>query len=151
MIQWASNPKKLKNILLGYWLVVPILFYLYLIITGVQMNQTVQELVQTTPTLLIGNLVSSLMLFQAGLLFFISHISQSKDGLLGKFALVSIIQQVVTGNIIGVVLAFFFRRSLLAIEEENTANQRLIFYIATGFSLLLSILVLFITLRLRGV
>lgn len=151
MIQWTSKPKRMQNILLGYWVAAPSLFYIYLALISLRDQVGIQTIIQQVPTISIGNLVACLMLLQAGLLFFIQRNSQSRNGLLGHFLLGASLQQLLTGNLIGAFLAFFSYRSLLPIEEKTTTQQKLLFYLVMGFLLLLSILVLFITLRLANV
>lgn len=150
MLQWTTNPNRLQKILLTYWVVSPILFYVYLFISSITKAVAMQDLIQYVPGVALGNLIACLMLFQAAVLFFVSRFSQSKEGLLGQFIFISVFQQLITGNIIGAVLTFFLRRALLPVEEKTSSQIKLIFYFAIGFILLLSCLTLFIAWRLRG-
>ena len=149
MLRWTTS--KLQNILIAYWVIVPVLFYIYLAITSFSQQVSMQDMLQSVPGIALGNLLVSLMLFQAGILFFVSRFSQSKSGLLGKFTLFSIFQQLLTGNFIGAALAFFLGRSLLPTEENTTSQAKLIFYMALGFVLLFSALTAFVAWRMRGV
>ena len=149
MIKWLNQPKKLQTILMGYWLVAPVLFYTYLFLSSLQSQVSVQTLIQQVPEIALGNLTISLMLLQACLLFFISRLSQSKDGLLGHFMIIAILQQLITVNLIGVGLGFLFYRSLLPVDEKIESKIKLIFYLLAGFVLLISGLLFFVILRLR--
>ncbi|EOT30453.1 hypothetical protein [Enterococcus saccharolyticus] len=150
MLRWTTNSKRLQQILLTYWVLFPILFYVYLLISSIMKDVAIQDLIQYVPGIALGNLIACLTLFQAAVLFFVSRVSQSREGLLGQFVFISIFQQAMTGNIIGALLTFFLRRALLPVKENTSSQIKLIFYFAIGFILLLSFLTLFIAWRLRG-
>lgn len=148
MLRMTTN--RLQKILLAYWLIVPILFYLYLGITSFIQETSIQQMLQVSPGIALGNLLACLMLLQAGIFFFVRRFSQSKNGLLGQFTFVAIPQQLLTGNIIGAVLAFFLARSLNSGKEDATLQTKIIFYFVLGFIFLFSCLTAFIAFRLRG-
>lgn len=65
MLQWTTNPNRLQKILLTYWVVSPILFYVYLFISSITKAVAMQDLIQYVPGVALGNLIACLMLFSS--------------------------------------------------------------------------------------
>lgn len=138
-----------KRFLLGYWLVVPISFYLYTFLMTMQEQITMQDLLFQVPGMTLGFLITCLMLFQAVILFFLGNLSESKTGLLGKYLWFTIIQQILTGSLIGAVLAFFYERRLLAAKEAVSLQQKVLLISGMVFVGMISVFVLFLVWRMR--
>ena len=143
--------KKMINALLCYWLVLSGLFFLYIFAFSINKGISMQNLISSVPELTVAMLIVCLMLSQAIILFSVSKVSKSKSGILGNFVLVTILQQFSTGNIPGAILAYCLRKSLTPVEEYSTFEERIIFYVAVGCVLLVSLLTIIIVWRMRGV
>lgn len=139
-----------KHLLVGYWLVAPASFYVYLLMTSSMRQVSMVDLMTNVPGITLASLLASLMLIQAVTLYFIQQISSSRDGLLGKFLTFSMIQQLFTGNIVGAILSFFYGRSLSYSQENPTSLQKGIVLVVCVLLSLFSLLSLFIAWRLRG-
>ena len=139
-----------KHLLVGYWLVAPACFYVYLLMTSSMRQVSMVDLMTNVPGITLASLLASLMLIQAVTLYFIQQISSSRDGLLGKFLTFSMIQQLFTGNIVGAILSFFYGRSLSYSQENPTRQQRSVVLVACVVFSMFSLLSLFIAWRLRG-
>lgn len=137
-----------RNMLLSYWIIVPVLFYFYLFLVSFNQQATIQQLIIQIPGLTLALLLSFLTLFQAACLYFIS----SRTTLLEKkFLTFSLFQQILTGNIIGAALCYFNNKWLFADKTQISRNTKFVFYCATGFIGLISIVILLIAIRMKGV
>lgn len=135
---------RLKNGLLVYWIGLPILFYSYLVLTALKEHVTLAELLQQVPGLALGTLISSMLIIQAACLFMIQNVSKSRQGLLGKWLWFAMAQQIITANIIGAGLCFFYEKTL--VDEAETTSLKLLFVVSmiSFFVGLLSLLAAFI-------
>lgn len=132
-----------------YWVIVPIAFYLYLLITAGMEKLSINELLITNPGLTVATLIASLLLIQFALLVYVQNISSSKNGLLGKYLWFAIIQQILIGNIFGAGMAFFYERGLNSFSETNSTNEKLITILSCLFIGAISLLVLLISIRMN--
>ena len=99
-----------KHILLGYWIAVAFLFYFYAILMTIRMNGMIHEAFFHNPYIALGSLFPFLMLFQASILYFLEK--RTIDiSLLRIYLQFTVVQQVITGNLIGALLAFLYVRS----------------------------------------
>ncbi len=100
-----------KHILLGYWIAAAFLFYFYAILMTIRMNGVIHEAFFHNPYVALGSLFPFLMLFQASILYFLEK--RTIDiSLLRIYLQFTVVQQVITGNLIGALLAFLYVRSL---------------------------------------
>ncbi|MDT2737383.1 hypothetical protein P7H00_09610 [Enterococcus pseudoavium] len=140
-----------RNVLLGYWILMPVLFYFYLFLVSFNQQVTIQQLIFQLPGLTLALLLSFLMLFQAACLYFIGSQSDTHTFFEKRFLTFSLFQQVLTGNIIGAALCYFYNRNTFAENRPISSNIRVIFYFAIGFISLITAIILFIALRMKGV
>ena len=141
MLGWLKRTQIIQKVLVSYWLLVPVLFYGVLGLYSLQEATTIQQVVQSNPLVTVGNLVACIMLLQAGLFYLISKNSASKRGLLGHFLLIALVQQVLTLNILGVVLTFLYYRTLPNLKEQTNNQLKILFYMLGGFITILSVVV----------
>lgn len=139
-----------NKILVGYWCVVPICFYSYLFMMSKIENSSMTALITTIPGITVTCLITSLMLIQAVMIHFIQQISSSQDGLLGKFLNFSMIQQLLTVNIIGVFICLVYKRSLYKQEEKVSWRQKTVVIVVCSIVALVSLLSVFVSWRLRN-
>jgi len=139
-----------KNLLIGYWLAVPACFYIYLIMTSSMKQVAATDLIINVPGVTLACLMTSLMLIQSVATYFIQQISISRDGLLGKFLSFSMLQQILTGNVVGFLLCFFYKRSLFSEKETATTQHKIIVIIICGLLTIFSLLTLFVAWKLKG-
>lgn len=140
-----------KKLLIGYWIIVPILFYLYLFLISLLGEASLETILLNSPSMAISMLITSLLLIQLLLLIYVQHISSSKTGILGKFLWYVVLQQVLTGNILGAILAFFYERSLPELSETNTKSEKIIVIAVSIFIGFISSIVLFIKFNGGGI
>lgn len=138
-----------KNLLIVYWIAIPFCFYLYLFMTSSMRHVSVTHLIQNIPGLTLGFLLCSLMLIQSATVYFIHHFSTSRNGLIGKFLYFSTIQQLLTGNLIGAILCFFYNRSLVSTQETTSKRNKIMMFTVCVIIALLSLLTLFVTWQLN--
>lgn len=147
----ALPTNRWQKLLLGYWLVVPVLFYGYLVLMTVKDQVPISELIVKIPGVTVGFLITCLMLMQAVMLFTIGQNSRSKSGLLGKFLWFSLIQQVLTGNIPGAILSFLAERRLFEVVEKTDRKATVTAYGGMAFVGVISGVVLLVMMQMRGV
>jgi hypothetical protein len=139
-----------RNVLIGYWVLMPVLFYFYLFLVSFNQQVTIQQLILQIPGLTLGLLLSFLMLFQAACLYFISSQNEKNHFVEKRFLAFSLVQQILTGNIIGAALCFFYNRKIVAEKQPISRNTMFIFYFAIGFISLITVIILFIAMRTKG-
>lgn len=140
-----------RNVLLGYWVLMPVLFYFYLFLVSFNQQVSIQHLILQIPGLTLGLLLSFLMLFQAACLYFISSQSEKSFFVEKRFLTFSLFQQVLTGNIIGAALCYFYNKKMIAENQSVSRNTMIIFYFSIGFISLITAILLFIAMRMKGV
>lgn len=131
-----------QSILMAYWLTISAVYYLYVSLTITTQQITLQALLYANPLFTLGILFTSIMMLQAGTLHFVAKCSQSKDGLLGKYLIVLLFQQMMTANLIGAGLIYFYRKQLNNHDENTTRNEKGLAYLSSTISIGLSVLVL---------
>lgn len=139
-----------KNLLLGYWVILPAIFYFYLFLVSFDQQIAIQQLVLEIPGLALALLLSFLILFQAASLYFITSREMGSDAV-KKFLSFSMIQQILTGNIIGAALCFFVNKNFYGDQVEASQKNKMILYSAIGFISLISLIILLITIKMKGV
>lgn len=145
----ALNKPKRKSLVLGYWLLLPFIFFMYLLTFAAVNGSSVGKLLTNIPSLTLTFLLSCLMLVQAYLLFCLTT-KETDEKLLNRFLLFSMLQQVLTANLIGTVLLYFYRRSLKDEPRKDTCvaawSVRFEAYTLMGMVGILSALVVALTL-----
>lgn len=139
-----------QKFLLIYWIVVPVLFYFYLILLTIKDQVSLDQLIQQVPGVAVGFLITCLMLVQATILFKISQKSVAKNGILGHFLWFSLVQQVVTGNVPGALLSFLAERKLFLSKETIDKKTKLFNYGGMLFIGVISLLILFVMIQMKG-
>lgn len=130
---------KFYKLLMGYWFLVPALFLTYTGLTCLKQSISFEELLTTTPTFSVGFLLSCVMLVMGLMLVKIDKRDASRKSLFGKFILFSLIQQLMTFNIVGVILSGLTFYSLSHTSSENE-SLTLSTKIVMGLTLVLSLL-----------
>ncbi|OTN77704.1 hypothetical protein A5886_002805 [Enterococcus sp. 8G7_MSG3316] len=131
-----------QSILMAYWLTISAVYYLYVSLTITTQQITLHALLYANPLFTLGILFTSIMMLQAGTLYFVAKCSQSKDGLLGKYLIVLLFQQMMTANLIGAGLIYFYRKQLNNHDENATRTEKGLAYLSSTISIGLSVLVL---------
>ncbi|WP_326717214.1 hypothetical protein [Vagococcus jeotgali] len=144
------SKKTLNNLLIAYWVIVPLSFYLYIVMTTFKYNISLSDLLRSTPLLNVAVLISSLLIIQLAVFLYVKSISSSKNGLLGHFLWFVMAQQILTGNIIGAGIVFFYERQLPYLEEKQTLGEKILVVSSCIFISLISLLIIFITFRTKG-
>ena len=139
-----------RNLLLGYWIVLPVLFYFYLFLVSFNQHVTIQQLILQIPGFTLAFLLSFLMLFQAACLYLIGAQNEKKSLIEKRFLTFSLFQQILTGNIIGAALCYFYSRNMFAEKQTASRNEKFIFCFAIGFISLITAIILFIAMRTKG-
>lgn len=135
-------------ILLGYWMIVSCLYYLYVSIKITTQNISLHSLLLANPLFTLGVLLTSIMMLQTGSLHYIARLSQSKNGLLGRYLFVLLFQQIMTGNLIGAGLVFFYRNQLENHSENPTSLEKGVVYVSCTICISLTLLILLILNRI---
>ena len=120
-----TNTSKLKKILLFYWLLNPVLFGMYLFLMSLNQGEPIGELLTYIPSLALTSIIAWLSIFQAFGLYFVGSTSDCRHSLFGYFLIFSMIQQLLTLNIIGLALTGLLYRSLFVVKEENELSNKL--------------------------
>ncbi|WP_421083162.1 cell shape determination protein CcmA [Rothia nasimurium] len=122
---------KLRTFLFWYWIISPLIFFFYQFSVSKGTGVTFQEMLQT-PTVALAFLVSCISLIMAGLL----RAAESENELTERnFGIFAVIQQLLTGNLPGFLLAYFFTRSIWEAGGEPFA-PRLKWVMVGGMALL---------------
>lgn len=136
-----------KHILLGYWITAAFLFYFYAILMTIRMNGMIHEAFFHNPYIALGSLFPFLMLFQASILYFLEK--RTIDiSLLRIYLQFTVVQQVITGNLIGALLAFLYVRSLKRCGKKSTIYSKVLVLSSTIFIGTISLLAIFLLLRM---
>lgn len=139
-----------QKLLLIYWLLIPVLFYFYLVLLTIKDQVSLNQLIQQVPGVTVGFLTTCLMLIQATMLFKISQKSVAKNGMLGRFLWFSLIQQILTGNLPGALLSFLAERKLFIAKETINKKTKLFSYGGMILVGLTSLLILFVMIQMKG-
>lgn len=138
-----------RNLLLTFWIVVPILFYCYLFVFSFVNNTSVTNLIQEIPSLSLTFLLSCLSFIQAYLLRKLT-LKENDGALLKIYVSFSLIQQLITINLIGVGLVFLYRKEIhkevILSQKEVSKISKYEAIIMMGMIGLLSVLVVGLTL-----
>ncbi|MEI5991903.1 hypothetical protein [Enterococcus crotali] len=144
------HPTKMKRLLFGYWLIVPLLFGLYSLSLAMVQNVSVGTVFMHIPSLTLTSIVVLLLIFQLFGLYVLGNSSDCRHSLLGTYLKFNLVQQLVSLNIPGFILCLLFYRSLLDAKEEAGLSRQVqwMTYGLMGFVGVLTILVVWIRLSL---
>ncbi|WP_429950826.1 hypothetical protein [Enterococcus sp. AZ101] len=118
MTRLLLEPIKMKRLLFGYWLLVPCLYVVYLFTLAAVQQTTVSIIFATIPSLTLTTIIVLLLFFQLFALYKLIDSSDYRASLLGNFLKFSMIQQLCSLNIIGIILCILVYRSLLPTKDE---------------------------------
>lgn len=141
---------KMKRVLFGYWLVVPLLFGVYILTFTTVKQVSVGSVFTSIPSLTLTSIVVLLMVFQLFGLYIMNNSSEYRHSLLGVYLKFNMVQQLLSFNIPGFLICLLFYRSLVDGNEESALPKQVQWtvYGLMGFVGLLTILVLWIRLSL---
>lgn len=139
-----NNSQKLSKFLFGYWLITPILFMIYVWMTAQSSGTEFKELLNQ-PTVAIAFLIACMTLIMAGMLKLTQRENPNTTRL---FAIYAAVQQLLVGNLVGVLFSYFLVRALRFEQRERFAPA-FRWVLVGGMALIgfLSILVLMIALN----
>ncbi|MGY3765488.1 hypothetical protein ACWOAH_02915 [Vagococcus vulneris] len=125
-----------RRVLIGYWLLIPVVFLSYTGLTAIKLSVSFQQLLTDSGTFAVGLLLICLMLVMALMMMMIDS---QHEVLLKKYLVFAMIQQVVTLNVIGAVAAFLYYRTL---SQQEDSEQKLTPAMVgvMGFILILSLI-----------
>lgn len=144
------NTSMYRKLLFFYWLISPILFGTYLFLTATIQKTSIEALLTTIPSLALTSIVSLLMIFQVVCLYLLGNTSDCRYSFFGNFLLFSMGQQLLTLNIIGLILTFLLYQSLLSVKETKEISVQIkklmyaLIYFIGGLSILV-VLIRFLT------
>ncbi|MHC5248623.1 hypothetical protein [Enterococcus sp. LJL90] len=146
-MNWLT-PNRIKNFVIGYWLLLPVLFYSFVLLFAFNSQSSFTTLIAEVPSLTLTFLLTCLMLLLAFLMYTLSK-DQNNQQLLKRFVIFALVQQVATANLIGAALVFAYFKSVkhqpIAAGVATTKTQ-FESYLLMGLIGLLSILVVALTL-----
>lgn len=119
MVGFLTNSSKMKRMLIGYWVLVPMVFLFYLAVTASLQSVSIDELLFNIPSLTVTSIVSFLLIFQLSGLLCLTRSMDNKHSLLGIYLLFNFIQQVLISNFIGAILCFLYYKSLNDSAEKK--------------------------------
>ena len=132
-----------QKLLIGYWAMVPLLFFGYVALTATKLNSSWGDLITQLPGFSVCLLISCLMLMQAVVFL------QTKAELRGRFLLLAVVQQVLTLNIVGAILAYITLKKQYMLGHFASKKEKYAFYGYWGVILLLSVLITFLLWKMR--
>lgn len=144
------HPTKMKRVLFGYWLMIPLVFGLYISILAAVKNVSVSILFTSIPSLTLTSIVVLLLFFQLFGLFMVGNTSDCRHSLLGFYLKFSMVQQLFSLNIPGLILCLFVYRSLVDAKEKVNVSKQVQWavYMLIGFIGFITILLVWIRLSL---
>ena len=134
-----------QKLLIGYWLVLTIIFFLYLFLTASRMNVQFSDVLVQLPGFAISFLLSCLMWIQ-GIVFI-----RTKMEMRGKFLFFAIIQQALTLNFIGAIFSYFALRKQSTEYQFDSKTEKMSFYCFWVLILFLSLFVTFLMWRMTQI
>ncbi|WP_346844955.1 cell shape determination protein CcmA [uncultured Rothia sp.] len=144
LLAFINNPQKLYKTLLGYWIITPLLYLAYAYFIARETHTDVREFLNT-PTVALAFLVSCMTLVMAGLL---KLAASENENTLRIFTMYAAFQQLLVGNLIGLLLALFLSRTLWWEQRERFApRQRWVLLTGMGLIGFLALLVVLIGLN----
>ena len=123
--------QRLRTFLFWYWLISPMVFFLTSLRYRVEKNVDFREMLNE-PAIALAFIVSCMSLIMVGLLRAAETENENTERTFGMFA---VAQQLLTGNVPGFLLSYFYTRSLWDALREPFA-PRLRWVILAGMALL---------------
>lgn len=139
---------KLRGMVLAYWILLPLVFFAYLFVYAAVNSTSVGTMLMEIPAITLTFLLSCVLLIQSYLIYRLTA-KENDQQLLNQFLLFAMVQQLITANLIGVALLFFYRKALKNEVLENataTNATRFEVYLLMGIVGFLSVLVAVLTL-----
>lgn len=139
---------KLRGIILAYWILLPLVFFAYMFVFAAVNGHSVGTMLIEIPSITLTFLLSCVTLLQAYSIYRLTARENDQE-LLNQYLLFSMVQQLITANLIGVALLFFYRKALKneAIESVTATNAaKFEVYLLMGIVGVLSVLVAVLTL-----
>ncbi|WP_206911503.1 hypothetical protein IGL98_002181 [Enterococcus sp. DIV0840] len=140
------HPTKIKRVLFGYWLMVPLLFGVYILTLATVKQVSVGTVFTSIPSLTLTSIVVLLLFFQLFGLYIMNNSSDCRHSLLGFYLKFNMVQQLLSVNIPGFIICLLFYRSLLDDKEVVVLPKQVQWtvYSLMVFVGLLTILVLWV-------
>ncbi|MDR0298058.1 MAG: hypothetical protein LBI11_05330 [Streptococcaceae bacterium] len=131
----------LRNLLIGYWLLVLIGFLLYVGLIMLNSGGNFYDLLKKIPTLSVGLLVACLTAIMAYLLYQMTsnHVEKSN---LKAFSFFAVIQQLLAVNLIGAALAYLYWKKVDKTSEKFSYLEILSISFISLFTLLATALLI---------
>lgn len=144
------QPNKMKGVLFGYWLTIPLVFGLYIFVLATVKNVSAVTIFTSIPSLTLTSIIVFLLFFQIFGLFIIGNSSDCRHSFMGSYLKFSMLQQLLSVNIPGLILCLLFYRSLLNDKEEVELPKqvRWTMYGLMGFISIITILIVWIRVTL---
>ena len=122
---------RLRTFMFWYWLISPFIFFFYQFAVSRGENVDFREMLNE-PAIALAFIVSCMSLIMAGLLRAAETENENTERIFGMFA---VVQQLLTGNIPGFLLSYFYTRSLWG-EQRDPFAPRLRWVLLGGMCLL---------------
>lgn len=124
-----KRKKRFYNILMGYWIVVPVFYFLMFFLLNAGADQSFQEILSENLTATINILVLSMNLIGAYILYATEFSERKKGGISDIVLKFSIAQQLILGNFVGAIFSFLAFNELvenpLLTEKEQLTEKPL--------------------------
>lgn len=124
-----KRKKRFYNIMMGYWLVVSAIYFVSFMMMQSRSGVSFEQLLSENITLTLNILTLSINLIFAYLLYATDFKERKKGGIADRILKAAILQQLLTANIIGAVLAFLALNELtenpLITEAEEKESKPL--------------------------
>lgn len=144
MLRLLQKTDRIQKSLFLYWLIVPILFGSYLAVMSSTQQIAITELITTIPSLAFSLIIALLQLFQAFGLYLLNDMAASRKSLLGTYLKFSMLQQLFTLNLIGMLLSGFYFWHLPNEQEETSSTIKVYHYLLMVFVGIVTAFIVFI-------
>ena len=121
ILNFLQNEKRISQWLFWYWMVSPLLFFLYTYMQVVNADVTFREALNN-PNIALAFLTSCMSIITAYLL---QVARQENENTERVFSIFAIVQQLLVGNVIGFMLSFFLARALWLFPRETFAPSKM--------------------------
>lgn len=138
----GDNYFRYKKLLIGYWIVLPILYFLYIYLAKLIQSTTYFNILTSQPIYSIYFLLAWIMIIQALIVI------KTRDEIMNKYIRVLLVQQIMTLNIIGVILNLLLLKKCSQNGKFISKEEEYIFKIFIVFIIAVSIISLFAFLRI---
>ncbi|MFW0183911.1 hypothetical protein ACN083_00125 [Rothia sp. CCM 9418] len=134
-----NDPDSTKKYLFWYWIISPLCYFLYTFLLSSQTQLPLEE-VLNAPLIALTFLIACMTILLAGML---NLIKDEGDYVERNFGIFAMVQQLLVGNLLGVLLAFFFTRSRWgALPAACSTPQRWILWAGMALISVLTVLVM---------